>query len=185
MKEIKLSVTNSSSKKNKYYKNNFCALVDDGDYKYVSKYNWHVKVKNGKYIYAATSIYSGGKSTTLLMHRLIMCPASKGILIDHKDHNGLNNQRSNLRLCTRAQNQGNRNAKKNGASKYLGVGVQTVKTKNPLIKYTYWIASITTDSKVRRLGYFKTEIEAAIAYNKAAEIQHGEFANLNKIYKTK
>jgi hypothetical protein len=87
--------------------------------------------------------------------------------VDHIDHNGLNNQKSNLRICTLAENRRNRRAR--GKSKYLGVYYDN----------GYIRAVISVNGIQKRLGYFKIEETAAMAYDKAATIYHKEFANLN------
>jgi hypothetical protein len=103
----------------------------------------------------------------ILMHRVIMKPPL-GMDIDHKDHNGLNNQKFNLRICTRKQNA--RNKRSTGSSIYLGV----YKTKR-----NYICARISMDGCCKHIGNFKTEEAAARAYDEVAKRCHGEFANLN------
>jgi hypothetical protein len=93
-----------------------------------------------------------------------------GLEVDHIDGDGLNNQRFNLRICTKEQNRCNR--KPNGDKKYIGVcGLNNGK----------FIAHIRHNKKLYHLGVFKTESDAAKAYNKAAIKYHREFANLNII----
>lgn len=121
------------------------------------------------------------------MHRMILNPP-QNLFVDHKDRNGLNNQRDNLRICTASQNQKNKIA--TGVSKYLGVSIHKNKHKIYLKKKKlyliyineYWIAHINVNGKSIHLGLFKDEIEAAKAYNKAAKKYHGDFARLNIIY---
>lgn len=79
-----------------------------------------------------------------------------GFMIDHKDGNGLNNQRANLRHVTNRQNQQNRHTTK--ASKYPGVTFRTGRKK------VKWRSRITINKKVKHLGYFDSEIEAFKAY---------------------
>jgi len=89
------------------------AIVDPEDYDRVSKYNW-CAVDDGRCWYAHTFKRDG---TPMAMHRLILnTPA--GLFVDHIDHNGLNNRRSNLRLCTNRQNQQNRRPTAGGSSRY-------------------------------------------------------------------
>ena len=142
-------------------------LVDDEDYDLVKGYTWRI-VKGGKSFYAATQNPRQGarQETTVMMHRLLL-GLTKGDkrLGDHIDHCGMNNQRSNLRIATSQQNSRNRSSRNGSSSKYLGVSWDR-------IKWTAQIGSI-------RLGRFKDEIDAAKAYDAAAKIHHGEFANLN------
>ena len=163
MKEIKLS------KLGKNRNLNLVALVDDDDYEWLNKFNWCATGVNGKY-YATKRSKRGEKR--VLMHRLILGLTDPKILSDHEDRNGLNNQRNNLRICTRSQNNANRTPI--GSSKYLGVFYQPMSTNRP------WYARIVKDKKKKYLGSFSTEREAALIYNKAAIELHGEFANLNK-----
>jgi len=157
------------------------ALVDDEDFEWLNQWKWCVNKKT----YAKRAIYKNGEIQILLMHRDIM-NAQKGMQVDHIDHNCLNNQKSNLRLCNNSQNQMNCNTK-GGKSKYKGV-VLKIKNrsqtlKNGKIKTYYYskpfYAQITVNSKKKFLGYFKTEMQAAIAYDEAAVKYFGEFANLN------
>jgi hypothetical protein len=96
----------------------------------------------------------------------------KGMEIDHKDGDGLNNQRSNLRLASKKQNQANRGAPTNNRSGYKGVSANG---------RGGWRASIFVDGKTRRVGDYDTPLEAARAYNQAALAAFGEFAKLNEV----
>lgn len=92
--------------------------------------------------------------------------------VDHKDRDKLNDKIENLRAASLEQNSRNTTPRKNSTSKYLGVYLAHGK---------YWNAAIRVNKKTKYLGSFKTEEEAAIAYNVAAKIYHKEFANLNVI----
>lgn len=92
--------------------------------------------------------------------------------VDHRDRDSLNDKIENLRAASRAENNKNVTSHKNTTSKYLGVS---------LIDKKYWRATIMINRRQKYLGRHKTEENAALAYNKAAELYHGEFANLNII----
>ena len=147
------------------------ALVDDEDYGLLNQFKW-CAIKQHRTFYAAKSVKRNGKWTSERMHRLFF-DIPMGKEIDHIDHNGLNNQKSNLRLVTRQQNK--QNASAWGSSKYLGVCVYKQEG------CTYIAAHIQIDGKTKHLGLFKTEEDAALAYNRAAKEKYGEYANLNKI----
>lgn len=95
------------------------------------------------------------------------------LIVDHKDRNRLNDRIENLRPATFSENSRNMNSRKNSSSKYLGV--------NYHITNKTWQAQIGSFGQQIYLGSYKTEIEAATAYNAGAIIHHGEFANLNII----
>lgn len=105
-----------------------------------------------------------------MLHRAIM-KAKKGEQVDHINGNTLDNRKENLRICTHAENIRNRNQRKNSNTKYKGVFKSGKK----------WGASIGYENERYYLGVFKTQEEAAIAYNKAALKYHGEFALLNTV----
>jgi len=105
------------------------------------------------------------------MHRLIL-NTPKGMLTDHKDGDGLNNQKSNLRVCNHSQNNSNRKVRV-GKCGYMGVKLEN-RWRNP-----YYYAWIRGDGRQIYLGIFKTPEDAARAYDEAAKKYHGEFANLN------
>ena len=150
------------------------ALVDDEDFERVSQFKWHAnrriyKKNNTQYtFYASTIIYKNNKRLYLRMHQFIM-GVQNGYEADHKDGNGLNNQKSNLRRATHSQNLANQK-KSRGKSKYKGVH-QCERGR--------WRACITYNNKNIKLGRFDTEIEAARAYNIKAEELFGEFACIN------
>lgn len=146
------------------------ALIDDEDYPIVSLFKWHAQ-KDRNTFYAKVHIWiNKTKYIPLSMHRLIMNlnPYEQG---DHKDRNGLNNQKSNLRECTRSQNKMNSKKYKNSLSKYKGV------YWNKQIKK--WRAMIRINKKLTHLGCFKDEVEAAKTYDKFAKKHYGDFAKLN------
>ena len=148
----------------------FKAIVDDEDYKELSKYKWH-----------ATDAVSGNcRATTshldIIMARIIM-KAPPQVLVDHKNGNTLDNRRKNLRLCTHTQNnQNKRKTRQRVSSKYKGVSFLKSTKK--------WRVYIALQDIFRRtfnvsLGTFSVEEEAAKAYDEAAREYFGEFARLN------
>ena len=105
------------------------------------------------------------------MHRVIN-DTPKILGTDHIDGNPLNNQKSNLRNATKSQNGMNRKSNRNSSSKYKGISWNKQNKK--------WRGEIQKNKKRYGLGYFKSEIEAARAYNKKALELFGEYARLNK-----
>lgn len=146
-------------------RNRGTVLVSDADFEFLSQFRWHLH--SAGYAYRAKKV--GRKQTNFLMHREIM-EVPCGLLVDHIDGNRLNNQRENLRVATHAQNARNNGAIL-GTSAKRGVSWHTSKGK--------WRATIKMDGKARHIGYFSTEEEAAIAYDRAASGLFGEFARLN------
>lgn len=144
-------------------------LVDDEYYVDASKYKWYLK-KGRHTFYVRREVVLNGKKHTIWMHRHVMGIANHDIQVDHKDGNGLNNQRSNLRPCTQEQNRYNREVNKNTKSTYKGLS---------LIRGKYWIAKVSYKGNRTYLGCYLTPEDAAMAYDKAAKELHGEFAKLN------
>lgn len=168
MKQIPLSKTGKVNA-GKHF-----ALVDDEDFEYLNQWNW-VAAKSKKTIYAHRTEQTDLKKKTIKMHRVILKLTNSKEQGDHIDHNGLNNQRINLRNTTHSQNQMNKSPC--GLSKYLGVALDSVTKKGKT--YRYWRANIRVENKLIHLGQFKTEIDAAIARDIASKKYFGEFANLN------
>jgi hypothetical protein len=150
--------------KNKY------ALIDSSDYNWLSKYNWHYfRPPHARTGYALTkSKILKNQGNVLRMHTLIM-----GFGCDHKNNNGLDNRRLNLRKATKRQQAYNQSKRLNKKSKGCK-GVSIVKNWKGIPKY--WIARITVKGNRIYLGTFKNHISASRAYIKAAKKYHGEFA---------
>jgi hypothetical protein len=142
-------------------------LLDDED-AWVLKYNWHIQGKPG-YYYANTNLYDPitRKQTSMRMHRLLI-PCER-LYVDHINHNTLDNRKENLRAVTPTQNMQNRKKAANKLCSYKGVY-----SKGP----TYY-AEIQVNGKTFRVGHFKTEVEAAVAYDLKALEFFKEHAHLN------
>lgn len=146
--------------------------VDDHDFDFLSQWHWYAgKVGNGTYR-AMRKETVNGKTYTIYMHRVIL-NAPDRVIVDHRDGNPLNNQRHNLRLCNRKQNGYNKRihntVKLKRTSLYKGVSLAGER----------WRARIYVDGKNVSLGFYQTEIEAALAYDKAARHYFGTFAHCN------
>lgn len=154
------------------------AIVDSDDFERLSQYKW-CAVRHGQIgsWYPQTNIGKKPNCTTIKMHQLIM-QAPLGFEIDHKNRNGLDNRKNNLRICSRSQNLANKEKRKGTSSKFKGVDFYNPKhyqaKKN-------WRARIRVEKKLKCIGYFTTEAEAAKAYNEAAIKAFGEFSCLNQI----
>ena len=141
------------------------ARVDDGDYDLVAGFRWYAWLAR-----RPSGLVSGPYAVSargrVYMHKLITGFA----VTDHIDHDGLNNQRSNLRPATPSQNACNRRAAFNGSSRFKGVTWHGARGK--------WQAAIGSGCS-RYLGLFDVEADAARAYDAAARAAYGEYANVN------
>ena len=148
------------------------ALVDDEDFHELSKYKWHVRTGRNTLYAERYSPVKDRVGQQVMMHRQIMSPPRE-MQIDHINHNGLDNRRRNLRICTNTENQQNSLPRKSSSSssKYKGVHRRRGAKK--------WTARIRTGVRQERVGAFLSEVDAAKAYDKAAIELHGEFAYLN------
>ena len=144
------------------------AQVDDEDYEVVGRYKWY-SWKHRNTFYARTNItLSDGRRTNVAMHAMLTGYRQT----DHRDRNGLNNQRYNLRDATDRDNHGNEGKHSPSAtSRFKGVswsrGMQQ------------WLAHIAPKGKAIHLGYFPNEIDAARAYDRAAVKHFGKYACTN------
>lgn len=153
------------------------AIVDDEDFERVSQFKWQPDV-HGKITYAKHIEYvKGGKGKVticILMHRLILdLHGSRRPFVDHRNGDGLDNQRLNLRIATTSQNNQNMMRLKSGkTSRFKGVSL--AKRGKP------WRASICLNQKRMAIGAFNEEYDAALAYNFKAEELFGDFAHFNQ-----
>lgn len=148
------------------------AIVDDDVYDDLIKYKWSA-LCDGCNWYAYMTIGSKKNQKRLMLHRIIMLLTNPKVFCDHIDGNGLNNQRSNLRICTSALNSRNRRMKKTNTIGFKGVSYKA--------KHKKFQASINIDGKFIFGGHFDSAVDAAKKYNDLALQYHGEFAKLNTL----
>jgi hypothetical protein len=147
------------------------AIVDPGDFYWLNNFDWVTK-KGNKSFYAVRFDNDCAKWPKMVsMHRQIM-DFPKGLLVDHRNLDGLDNKRSNLRIATYCQNNCNIKTSKAGcSSQYRGVHWDKQSKR--------WRVHLQSEGKWIGVGYFDSEIDAARAYDKAALEYHKEFARLN------
>lgn len=144
------------------------AIIDDCDYNRVSQYKWY-KSDRG-YVKAGMKI--NGVFKVVSIHRFILGLTDPKIEVDHINRSRLDNRRKNLRTCSHVDN--SRNITPSGRSKYLGVCYLKSRGRE------YIVAQINPSPGIHKhIGTFKTEKDAARAYDYAAKKYFGEFANLN------
>jgi len=145
-------------------------LVDDEDYESIMNEGSWYTVQYDRYFYAQRNTGKRPNRKLLYLHNFIMQPPP-GFLVDHINHDGLDNQKHNLRIVTPSQNQMNRRIHSNNKSGYKGI-YQNKNTHK-------WSAEIQVDGKrISKYGFIYPE-DAARAYDELAREYHGEFAVLN------
>jgi len=142
------------------------ALIDDEDLEKVTQHNWNLERARKGLCYYAVSALNGRK---LCMHRLII-EAPDGKDVHHINHNGLDNRKANLLICTRTDNVRNKRPSQH-SSKYKGVSWCK--------RVSRWQAKIQLEEKHYHLGYFNSEMRAAKVYDRNAKVLLGPFAYLN------
>jgi hypothetical protein len=144
------------------------AIVDDDDYLELSKHKWSfVNAQTG---YAMRMPHK----ECIYMHRVIMnCPPNK--IVDHINHNTLDNRKKNMRICTRKNNQQHMKLRVDNTSGYIGVWHIPNNKSHP------WRAGTFSHGKCIPIGNFATKIEAARARDIAAKQKYGAYATLNNI----
>lgn len=149
----------------------YVAVIDKRDARRVLAFKWCSYTSPCGIVYAVRrSVRSDGGQTTQRMHRFIMGVTDRLTDVDHRDGDGLNNRRKNLRAGTRSQNLGNQR-KARGTSKYKGVYWDKRDKK--------WNMTCGSGERRTRKAYFSSEAETARAYDAAAVRLWGSFARLN------
>ena len=148
-------------------------LVDDEDFEWVNQWKWCAHTTDKNVFYAIRAIKSfDGKYIKLFLHReLLDLIKGDGKKVDHINHNGLDNRKCNIRVCTQLQNTYNRRPNKNCSSKFKGVSWHKGCNK--------WQSRIRIKGTIKHLGTFVKEIDAAIEYDSAAIKYFGEFSHIN------
>lgn len=162
------------------------AIVDADDAERVAALKWYAardRHKSGDKYYGQSVMYLGGGRSnavnkTVKMHRFILkMEDGDRHQVDRINGNTLDNRKSNLRICTKTQNSWNSPKERPSSSRFKGVHYNNTRKTC----HRRWRAGIAVNGKYIRLGSFHTEEEAALAYNEAAKMHHGEFASLNVI----
>jgi HNH endonuclease len=143
----------------------FWTLVDDED-NWALSYVWHFRTDDYTY-YVYRTLKLDGKWIKKQLHREIL-DAPPGVQIDHRNGNGLDNRRENLRLATNTQNSYNARRSRRNTSGIKGVSWNKHNQR--------WEAYIRANGKRRHLGYYQQLEDAAAARTKAELEYHGEFA---------
>lgn len=146
----------------------YVAFVDAADAYLIADYSWHARACSKGRVYAVTNAITddSGKRSPIQMHRVIT-DAPAGRIVDHRDGDGLNNRRANLRVATQKENTWNTGPRRNSSSGVKGV--------HWCKRDRRWIAQIMKDGVAYRLGSFVDLEPARLAYIAAAKELHGEF----------
>jgi len=148
-------------------------LIDECDLALVSSKSWCLKRRTDTH----RTEYVRETTSSLKLHQLILRNEDPSLVIDHVNCDGLDNRRSNLRICSQSQNHANEQKRRRGSSLFKGVSYDSSRKK--------WSAKIAINYKTINLGRFDDEAAAALAYDRAALEYYGEFARKNSdIYLT-
>lgn len=146
------------------------AIIDGEDYERVTKWRWSATIRPNGMVYAVRTCKENGKKAINLHRFLMNCP--KGMEVDHINHNPLDNRKSNLRICTMAENRKNIPLSIRNTTGYKGIYWDT--------QCNCWRAKININGKSHCIGRYETPTKAAQAYDIEAIKQYGEFAATNK-----
>jgi len=148
------------------------ALVDDEDFEGLSLHKWYA-VKERDTFYAVRTVKRNGRNTMIRMHREVLyLLKGDGIIVDHRDMDGLNNQKENIRKADKTINNLNKRLQKNNSSGFRGVSWHKGNKE--------WGAHIRVNGKLESLGFYNEVSDAALAYNEASRRHFGEDAFINQ-----
>lgn len=148
------------------------ALVDDADYIYLNQWTWQA-TRGRSAVWYATRTDCANERKTVSMHSLLLI-TSGNFRADHKNGNGLDNRKENLRPATRQQNGHNQKLSVRNTSGFKGAAWYA--------RHRVWTAQIRVSGRLLHLGRFRRLLDAATAYDMAAQVYFGEFARLNFSY---
>lgn len=152
-------------------KGGYFALVDEDDLDLLLRFHWHL-ARKGTCVYAIrTTRTAGDQCIGFTMHGSIIGIPLGGFVVDHINGYGLDNRRANLRVVSRSANGANSNSTWRGTSRFKGVYFCRDRSR--------WRVQLQVMGRTRRVGSFREETDAAIAYDEAAWAAWGPFARLN------
>ena len=152
----------------------YVVQLDEEDWEKLSQHKWHADPRNNT-VYAKRNlprIKGAKRRSPVSMHNELMGPIPEGHVVDHRNGNGLDNRKENLRVVTRSQNMMNRGKTRQNSTGYKGVYKTGDSKRNP------YSAKIQKDNEVYCLGHYKTAEEAAAVRKKKEEELFREFAPL-------
>jgi hypothetical protein len=147
------------------------AIIDAADAELILSHKWYATPRGNTFYAMRMANWVDGKRPSILMHREILGLTDADVHADHRDLNGLNNRRSNLRSCTRFENHRNSALRKDNAIGFKGVGFNR--------RIGLYHARIFVRGKSKYLGSFGTPEDAHRAYCNAAAAYFGEFARFS------
>ena len=146
------------------------ALVDDFDFEFLNQWKWYAQKDQRTFYARRWAGCAGGKQIVVRMHNLIL-PSPVGFETDHRDRNGLNNQRHNLRSVRHVSNTVNQRIRRDNKTGFKGVSFRK--------ETGVFRAVISFERRSLSLGQSETAVGAAKLYDAAAKRLYGEFAYLN------
>src|SRR4029077_3418788 len=146
------SKAESTASKEIILNDGYVSLVDLQDFDRVNQFKWSVDRGDDEILYAVRNLGPDGEYRIIQLHRFIL-DAPPGVLVDHRNLDGLDNRRSNLRFCSRSQNACNQKLLRcDNTSGFRGVSYSKTMRR--------WLAFITVNQVMLRLGYFESKEQA-------------------------